>query len=163
MYALGDRVPPSSTLSIGDRVAGYTFSGCDDCAVYTGGDPHLCAQGRTLGFVLDGGYSEYVAIPHWKYTIKLPNSISYQQGCLISCGGLTAYSAIKTAQPAVERLKRWGLELFVAVIGLSGLGQWALRLLPHCMPGLQMKVVGVDIDQEKLKWAREENLVDDTL
>ena len=163
VYALGDRVPPSSTLSIGDRVAGYSFSGCDDCAVCAGGDPHLCAQGRTLGFLLDGGYSEYVAIPHWKYAVKLPNSISYQQGCLISCGGLTAYSAIKTAQPAVERVKRWGLELFVAVIGLGGLGQWALRLLPHCVPGLQMKVVGVDIDQEKLKSAREENLVDDTL
>ena len=31
------------------------------------------------------------------------------------------------------------------------------------MPGLQMKVVGVDIDQEKLKSVREEHLVDDTL
>ena len=162
VHAFGSRPPAPSTLSVGDRVAVYTFAGCDECEVCRGGDPHLCANSKQqLGFSADGGYAEYVAVPHWKYAIKLPASVSYQQGCLVSCGGLTAYCAIRKAQPVVDKVQQWNVELFVAVIGLGGLGQWALMLLRQCLPNTQMKVVGVDINEVKLKLAQERNLVDD--
>lgn len=160
VHAFGSH--PPSNLSVGDRVAVYTFAGCDGCEVCRGGDPHLCAHStQQLGFSADGGYAEYVAVTHWKYIFKLPTSVSYQQGCLLSCGGLTAYSAIKKVQPVVEKVQQWKVELFVAVIGLGGLGQWALMLLRQCLPDVQMTVVGVDISQTKLKLAQEKNLVND--
>lgn len=160
VHAFGSR--PPSALSVGDRVAVYTFAGCEECEVCKGGDPHMCADSKQqLGFSADGGYAEYVAVPHWKYAIKLPTSVSYQQGCLLSCGGLTAYCAIRKVQPVVDRVRQRNVELFVAVIGLGGVGQWALMLLRRCLPNVQMKVVGVDISETKLKQAQERNLVDD--
>ena len=148
-------------LKIGDRVAVYPWVGCDVCPVCTGGDPHLCSGAtRQLGFNVDGGYSEYVQLPHHQYAVKIPHEISDETAAMLPCSAVTAFSAIEMCTQVVERVKRWNVVLFVAVIGLGGLGQWALKLLPHCIRGCS--VVGIDISSQKLEFVQQENLVNDT-
>ena len=162
VYAMGACPPAPTILSVGDRVAIYTAISCEDCHVCHSGNTHLCSNSKQqLGFTVDGGYAQYVSVPHWKYAIRLPPSISMQQGCLLSCGALTAYSAIKKVQLTVDMVRKWKIELFVAVIGLGGLGQWALMLLRQYFSNTPLRVVGIDISQEKLKTVQAKNLVDD--
>ena len=72
------------------------------------------------------------------------------------------YSGIKLCEPVVKRVRRWGVPLFVAVIGLGGLGQWALKLLKCCIENLPMKIVGIDISDRKLQFVQQEGIVDET-
>ena len=127
------------------------------------GDPHLCSNSRELGFVKDGGYSEFVVVPHYRYIFKTPDNISDPLAAIMPCSGITAYSAIKKTLPAVQRVRKWGEEVTVMVVGLGGLGQWSLNLLKYCLNGddaHHVKVIGVDVSKEKIDHAQQSKLVD---
>ena len=163
VYALGEKAEVESGLELGDRVTVYPWIGCEQCCMCKAGDPHMCSSStQQLGFNVDGGYSEYVRVLHYKYAIKVPDEISMEVAALLPCGALTVYSAIKLCEPVVKRVRRWDVPLFTAVIGLGGLGQWALKLLKCCIENLPMKVIGIDISDQKLQFVQQEGLVDET-
>ncbi len=157
--ALGSQAENDSELKLGDRVAVYPWIGCEECGICKAGDSHLCAGlTKQLGFNVDGGYSEYVTLPHHKFVIKVPAEVTDEVAAMVPCSVLTAYSAIERCAPTIERVGRWGMELVVVVIGLGGLGQWALKLLRNRVP--LARIVGIDISSQKLEFIEKEGLVD---
>ena len=161
VYAVGVRTKTESRLQIGDRVAVYPWMGCDKCYLCKAGDTHFCSNSREIGFCANGGYAEFVSLPHYKYAFKLPDQIPNDVAALLTCSGLTAYTAVKRCLPVVERVKKWKIEVLIAVIGLGGLGQWALRFIAKCINASKIRVVGIDVNNSKLQIALQENYITD--
>lgn len=161
VYTLGSEASSSCSLVPGDRVAVYPWIGCNRCPVCSRGDSNHCpVESKELGFCSDGGYSEYVVVPHYRYVLRLPERISFSVGAQLPCGSLTAYAALKKCKEVVKKFRGWEQEVFVAVIGLGGLGQWALNLLPHCLGKEGVKAIGIDISKRKLEIVKEAGLVE---
>ena len=79
---------------------------------------------------------------------------------MLPCSGITTLSAIKKILPVVKRVRAWGTKVLVTVVGLGGLGLWALNLLKYCLDPddvQHVKVIGVDISKEKLDHALQSN------
>ena len=151
-------------LELGDRVVVYPWIGCDQCYLCKGGDSHFCSNTRELGFIKDGGYSEFVVVPHYRYVFKIPDNITkYSTAATLPCSGITTFSAIKKILPVVKRVRAWGTEVVIMVVGLGGLGLWALNLLKYCLDAddvQHVKVIGVDVSTEKLDHALQSKLID---
>lgn len=161
---LGGEAAAAGHVTVGDRVVVYPWIGCGQCPVCVVGDGNFCpVQSKELGFCVDGGYSEYVMVSHHRYILKLPDAIPFPVGALLPCSGLTAYSAIQKCRETAERVRRWERGVVVAVIGLGGLGQWALRLLPFCLGKEGVKVIGIDVSAKKAQTVKDDGLVDETL
>jgi alcohol dehydrogenase, propanol-preferring len=99
----------------------YPWIGCGNCRICDAGEENLCAQPRTLGIFRDGGYAEYLRVPHEKYLLPL-NGIDPLIAAPYGCSGLTTYSALKKAGELIR-------EEPIVMIGAGGLGLMALRLL----------------------------------
>ena len=153
VYAVGVRTKVESKVLIGERVVVYPWMGCDKCYLCEAGDVHLCCNSREIGFCANGGYAEFVCVPHYKYVLKLPDQIPDDVAAILPCSALTAYTAVQRSLPALERVRRWNVEVLIAVIGLGGLGQWALRFIAKCINPDKLKVVGIDINAQKLESA----------
>ena len=49
---------------------------------------NLCPEKRVLGVGVDGGFAEY-AVSDYRWTVKLPDNVTYDQGALtepLACG-----------------------------------------------------------------------------
>ena len=164
VYAVGEQVlSHRSDLKVGSRILVYPWIGCDACYLCKAGDTHLCSNSREIGFVNHGGYSEFVVVPHYRYVFHTPDNISDPMAALLPCSGITSFSAIKKVLPVVERVRSWSVEVVVMVIGLGGLGQWALNLLKYCLcpeDVQHVKVIGVDLNKEKVDHALQSKLID---
>lgn len=163
VHAVGGQVSAGCGLAVGERVTVYPWLGCNQCSVCAVGDNNVCldANSRELGFSKDGGYAEYVKVPHYRCIFKLPDKVPFSMAALLPCSALTAYSAIKKCTQVVERFRRWEREVVVAVIGLGGLGQWALKLLPFCLGKEKLRVVGIDNSSRKLQAMQDSSLMDE--
>jgi propanol-preferring alcohol dehydrogenase len=93
----------------------------------------------------DGGYAEYLLVPHERYLVKL-SKMNPADAAPLTDAALTPYRAIKKALPVLEP------DHFALVIGLGGLGQYGLKLL-HLLAGCP--VIAVDVSPEKLRVAHE--------
>jgi propanol-preferring alcohol dehydrogenase len=163
VHSLGGIAASEGQVTVGDRVMVYPWLGCmsDNCSLCAAGDTNACLGcTQEIGFGIDGGYSEYVVVPDYRSVLLLPDNISFSTGALLPCSGLTAYSAILKCMATVEKVRRWGNGVVVVVIGLGGLGQWALKLLPFCFGREGLVVIGIDISARKIEVIKEGGLVD---
>ena len=102
--------PGCRRLTEGDRVVVYHISGCGVCEECRRGyligctDPSRAAY----GWQRDGGHAEYL-LAEETTCLPLPDSLSYVDGALVSCGFGTAYEALlrldvsRPGQPAGHR------------------------------------------------------------
>jgi propanol-preferring alcohol dehydrogenase len=131
--AVGDRV----ILGLGGTGGGYWCGACDYCL---GGRPRHCSQGKGIM----GTFAEL--FPVWAPSlVTMPDGVGDHEAPL-ACGGLTAYGAVK-------KLQRFGVlpGRPVAIIGAAGgLGHYAVQLAT----AFGYRVVGVDLGQERLDFAR---------
>ncbi len=168
VYALGENatttMPSGDKLKIGERVCVYPWIGCDQCQICSSGYCNLCrGQSQEIGFGKDGGYSEYVLVLNHRYVLRLPETVSFSVGALLACSGLTAYSSLRKCVSIAEQVRGWGgMEVLVAVIGLGGLGQWALKLLPFVLGREGVKTIGIDINSKKIDFVKKLQLSDET-
>jgi threonine dehydrogenase-like Zn-dependent dehydrogenase len=100
-------------LAVGDRVACYHISGCNECRACRAGWMLHCRASRAYGWQRDGAFAERMAADS-KTCIKLPDTVSFAEGAYCACGAGTAYQATKRGAPA-------GGET-VAIFGLGGVG-----------------------------------------
>ena len=130
----------------GDAVAVFGGWGCGRCAACITGHEQLCGHPRWAGLSeWNGGYAEYLLVPHPRYLVKL-DRLKPQDAAPLTDAALTPYRAIRKALPFLEA------DHAALVIGVGGLGQFGLKLL-RLLSGCQ--IIAVDISDQKLRLARE--------
>ena len=122
----------------GDNVLVYPWIGDQICLSCKSGDEHLCDSPKTLGIYQDGGYSDFILVPHYKYLLKLDQN-DFDSAASLACSGLTSYTAIKKASASP------GDNL--VIIGAGGLGLMAVQVAKKIT---NSNIIVVDVDNKKL-------------
>ena len=138
-----DEIGESVTgFSKGDKVLVYPWIGEGTCPACRVGEENVCDSPRSLGIYQDGGYSEMVLVPSYKYLVKL-RGLDLNSSASLACSGLTAYTAVKRAESHPGQT--------VVVVGAGGLGLMAVQLAKATT---NAQIAIVDIDEKKLAEAK---------
>ena len=130
----------------GDRVAVYGGWGDGFCDYCVAGEENLCPTMQWVGLSdHEGGYAEYLLVPHERYLVKL-NTLEPKVAAPLTDAALTPYRAITRTLPSVPP------DYPVLVIGCGALGQFGVKLL-RLLSGAD--IIAVDLDDGKLKSARD--------
>ena len=135
--------PDAEGVKIGARMLVDPWIGCGACDVCRRGEDNLCRAMKSLGVFSNGGYADYIMVPHAKYLFNIGN-IPAERAAPLACSGVTTFAALKkvptlTTEPTV-------------IIGAGGLGLMCLAL--HQKMGGHSAIV-VDIDPAKRDAARQ--------
>ena len=129
---------------IGDRVTLPFVCGCGDCPQCMSGNHQVCDRQFQPGFTHWGSFAEYVAIDYADVNLVcLPAEIDYVTAASLGCRFVTSFRAI--VDQGKVSAGQW-----VAVHGCGGVGLSAIMIAD----ALGANVVGVDISDEKLDFAR---------
>ena len=106
-------------FKIGDRV-GITplMDACMDCQYCNDGKEYLCEKMEVTGESLKGGYAEYITVSE-DFATKVPESMKSEYAAPLFCAGITAYKAVKAAEPKKNKK--------VAIFGIGGVGHMAIQ------------------------------------
>jgi propanol-preferring alcohol dehydrogenase len=145
---IGDTVP-EGLFSKGELVAIFGGWGCGICTFCKRGDEQLCIAPQWPGLSQrDGGYSEYMLVPSYRFLVKVPKKgrLTPEELAPLTDAGLTPYRAVKKVRHML------GPGTSIAVVGMGGLGaygiQYARLLAPHST------VIAVDRKDKKLSLAK---------
>jgi propanol-preferring alcohol dehydrogenase len=147
--ALGEQV---QGFNQNDKVIVYPWIGEGLCPACRSGEENLCDKPKSLGVLSNGGYSEYVLVPSYRYLIKIDDKMNMDSAATLSCSSLTAYSAVKNAA-----LKPYDN---VVVVGAGGLGLMAIQLA-KAVTGA--RVIAMDLSDTKLNSAKKDGNADETI
>ncbi len=117
----------------------YPWVGCGECKYCNSDRMHMCLSPGSLGVFKDGGYSDYILVPHEQYLVDI-DGLKPENACSYACAGLTAYSALKKMMPLEE-------DESMVIIGAGGLGLMAMQVLRVLTSA---RVVVIDLDDNKL-------------
>jgi alcohol dehydrogenase, propanol-preferring len=131
-------------FSKNEKVLVYPWIGEGLCPACRVGEENLCDKPRSLGIYTDGGYSDYVLVPSYKYLVKIGEELDTDSSAPLSCSALTAYGAVKNANLKPDDN--------VVVVGAGGLGLMAIQLAKAITGS---RIIAMDLDNEKLKAAKE--------
>ncbi|HEX7032969.1 MAG TPA: NAD(P)-dependent alcohol dehydrogenase [Nitrososphaera sp.] len=144
---IGDRVP-EGLFSKGEPIAVFGGWGCGICTFCKRGDEQLCTAPQWPGLSQrDGGYSEYMLVPSYRFLVKVPKKggLTPEELAPLTDAGLTPYRAVKKVAHIL------GPGTSIAIFGMGGLGmygiQYARLLAPHST------VIAIDRKDEKLSLA----------
>ena len=90
---VGDGV---GSVQPGDRVVAALTAFCGECARCAAGSEYRCLRGKGFGHALNGGFAQFVKLPH-SSVIPIPNSIDLMQAALIACPIGVAVNAAEEA------------------------------------------------------------------
>lgn len=129
---------------VGRRVTAPFCCGCGRCDRCQDGLQNLCRHEYQPGFDGWGSFAEQVVVP-WATVnlVALPDAIATEQAAALGCRFMTAYAGL------VDRAAVRPGES-VVVYGCGGVGLSAVMIAAAA--GAQ--VIAVDVDDEKLDWAR---------
>ena len=130
-------------LEVGDIALAYPWLGCGKCETCLGGDENMCLKPNALGVYCDGGYADYMTVPHPRYLLDL-RGLDPVTAAPYACSGVTTYSALKKIEAH--------LHTPIVIFGAGGLGLMALSLL-KAMGG--KGAIVVDIDARKREAAEQ--------
>ncbi|NKI99330.1 propanol-preferring alcohol dehydrogenase [Novosphingobium sp. SG707] len=140
VVALGEGV---DDLAIGDAVGvPWLHDACGQCEFCQTGWETLCEKQHNTGYSVNGTYAEYVTAPA-AFVGRLPADADLVPLAPILCAGVTTYKGLKETE---ARPGQW-----VAISGVGGLGHVAVQYAK----AMGLKVVGVDVGQDKLDLALE--------
>lgn len=127
----------------GDRVTLPFVCGCGRCPQCLSGNHQVCDHQFQPGFTHWGSFAQYVAVNHADINlVHLPDDLDFETAAVLGCRFVTAHRAVM-AQGKVKA-GQW-----VAVHGCGGVGLSAI-MIAHAAGA---RVVGIDIRDEKLKFA----------
>ena len=113
--------PAASGVTVGDQRVVYPWIGCGHCERCLAEEDNFCTQQRSLGVSLNGGFAQFVKVPHPRYLLAF-DGVDASLAATYACSGLTAYSAVQKVLPL-------GSNQTVALIGAGGLGLAAIAVL----------------------------------
>lgn len=119
-------------LHEGDPVVVFGGWGCGACAQCAAGEEQRCARSASPGFQRDGGYAEYLLVPHARHLVAL-GDLDAVEAAPLADAGVTPWRAVQRASAWLQPGAR------VLLIGLGGLGQFALQYLRR-LPDLTIAV-----------------------
>ncbi|KAF2495016.1 alcohol dehydrogenase [Lophium mytilinum] len=134
--------PDAAAVAVGSKQIVYPWLGCGSCTRCTQEEDNLCAAQRGLGTLRNGGFAEYVVVPHPKYLVELGN-LDPAVACTFGCAGITTLSAVTKVMPLPSNEP-------VLLIGAGGLGLAAMAILKSLG---HRNIVVADISDEKLAGA----------
>jgi len=106
-------------FKVGERVGITPLLGsCLDCQYCNEGKEYLCENMDVTGESLKGGYTEYITVSE-DFATKVPDAMRPEYAAPLFCAGITAYKAVKAAEP--EKNKK------IAVFGIGGVGHMAIQ------------------------------------
>jgi alcohol dehydrogenase/propanol-preferring alcohol dehydrogenase len=135
----------TNSVEVGKKYVAFPWIGCGDCDLCKKGDEHYCGPmtSKNLGINTAGGYGEYVLVPDEKYLFDAGDTPDDLAGSY-ACRGLTAYSALKKANPVKG-------DNSLIIVSAGGLGLLALKI---AKAAYDINPIIVDIDDEKLELAK---------
>ncbi len=106
-------------FKIGDR-AGITplLEACKVCQYCKEGKEQLCESSVITGESLKGGYAEYITVSE-DFATKVPESMKPEYAAPLFCAGITAYKAVKAAEPHLHKK--------IGIFGIGGVGHMAVQ------------------------------------
>ncbi len=113
IVGLGPAVPEG--WSLGDRLCTLPFIGCGQCLHCLAGVTWRCASKQIIGFEVGGGFAEYARV-HVNEAVRLPESVSWQEGALVEPLAVGLH-AVRLASGGVQ-----GKNVLVIGAGPIGLG-----------------------------------------
>lgn len=145
--------PGLRRFSEGDRVIVYHISGCGLCNDCRRGYMISCTSPlrAAYGWQRDGGMAEYL-LAEEKDLVLLPESLSYTDGAQVACGFGTVY----------EGLMKIGISGKDSVL-VTGLGPVGLAACMLCRALGANGIIGIDVIEERLQFARSRRLCDEVL
>ena len=113
---IGDSV---SKFKIGDRV-GITplLEACKECQYCREGKEYLCESSIITGESFKGGYTEYITVTE-DFATKVPENMKPEYAAPLFCAGITAYKAVKAAEPKSHKK--------IGIFGIGGVGHMAVQ------------------------------------
>lgn len=126
-------------FKIGDR-AGITplLEACKVCQYCKEGKEQLCESSIITGESLKGGYAEYITVSE-DFATKIPERMKPEYAAPLFCAGITAYKAVKAAEPQSHKK--------IGIFGIGGVGHMAVQFA---------KVEGCDV----IAFSRSKNHLD---
>ncbi|MDE0227441.1 MAG: alcohol dehydrogenase [Spirochaetaceae bacterium] len=149
--AVGPEVddPAAAGVPIGAPRVVWPWVGCRRCAACLREEDILCERGRYLGARVDGGYSDYLLVPHPRY-LQPYDGIDADVAATYACAGITGYAAVKRAlttyPESAGTLGRIGPGDTLLLVGAGGVGLSALRVARAMTDA---RIVVADISAEK--------------
>ena len=136
--------PQAQGVKVGDRRLAHPWIGCGTCAVCLRGDENLCRAMKSLGVFSNGGYSDYLMMPHPRYLLDI-GDLPADRAAPLACSGVTTYGALKKVGPTLTTEP-------TVIIGAGGLGLMCIAI--HKAMGGKSAIV-VDIDPAKREAAKQ--------
>lgn len=130
-------------LAPGEAVIVPPLISCGDCANCREGRDNICYEGLMIGNSVDGGFAEFIKVPA-RMLHKIPSNLPVHESAVISDAVSTPFHAVKNRGEV--KPGEW-----VAVFGCGGVGLNAVQ----AAAALGASVIAVDIDERKLRLARE--------
>jgi propanol-preferring alcohol dehydrogenase len=135
--------PGVTGFAPGDAVGvAWLHDACMACEYCETGWETLCEHQHNTGYSVNGGFAEYV-IASAAFAARLPATVDFAAIAPILCAGVTTYKGLKETE---ARPGEW-----VVISGVGGLGHVAIQYAK----AMGLKVVGVDIAEDKLALARD--------
>jgi len=135
--------PEAKGVKVGDRRLAHPWIGCGTCAPCRRNEENHCTAMRSLGVFSNGGYADFMIVPHPRYLFDI-GDLPPERAAPLACSGVTTYGALKK----VRTLKSEP----TVIIGAGGLGLMCLAL--HKAMGGHSAIV-VDIDPAKRAAAKQ--------
>jgi alcohol dehydrogenase, propanol-preferring len=134
--------PDVTDFKLGDAVGvAWLHDACMRCEYCETGWETLCEHQHNTGYSVNGGFAEYV-VATAAFAARLPADVDFAAIAPILCAGVTTYKGLKETD---ARPGEW-----VVISGVGGLGHVAIQYAK----AMGLKVVGLDIAEDKLKLAR---------
>ncbi len=103
-----------------DERVGITplLGSCLNCQYCNEGKEYLCENMDVTGESLRGGYTEYITVEE-EFATKVPDTMRSEYAAPLFCAGITAYKAVKAAEPKKNKK--------IAIFGIGGVGHMAIQ------------------------------------
>jgi len=109
---------PRDGLEAGREYIVHPWIGCGACRECARGLEHYCPRPRFIGTVVDGGYGDFLIVPHPRYLVPF-EGIPRELACTFACSGVTAWSALQKVR---------GIDRPLLLLGVGGVGSAALAM-----------------------------------